>query len=139
MLRENISVGGESANASVQMLSWLTKGLVLNWQSATTGAIDLLTDSLNNKMTANTAAAGFGVIVKDIDFLFSKESSATIKLMYKQRYTQYVLPMLIERYYNVADEVKSFFLMAISNTLQAVPKQSLQKHLKAVRILILNF
>ena len=119
------------------LLSWLTKGVVLNWQSSTTTAIDLLLDCLNNEALATSAASGFDIIVRNIEDAFTKESFSTIKLMYKQRYTQYVLPLLIQRYYDGVDDVKSYHMIAISNTLHAIPKQLLQKHLKAVSICFL--
>ena len=131
-LISNILHEKNHCNYAIVLLSWITKGLVLNWQSSTTVAIDLMLASLKNEAVANVAASGFDIIVKDVENAFTKESNSSIKLMYKQRYTQYVLPLLIQYYHDGQDEVKSFHMVAISNTLHAIPKQMLQKHLKSV-------
>ena len=52
--------------------------------------------------------------------------------MHKQRFAQFVLPLLIENYHNGGEAAKASFMTAISVTLQAMPKQMLQKHLTTV-------
>ena len=52
--------------------------------------------------------------------------------MYKQRFAQYVLPLLIDKFETADDLQKANLITAISSTLQSMPKQFLQKYLTSV-------
>lgn len=117
---------------SVILLTWLTKALVLNWQKQSVPSIQLLYECLSKESTGCWAASGFGRIVRDIENSFDLKSGARIKLMYKQRFGQFVLPLLLEGYHNGSTTTKPFYMTAIANTQSAMPKTTIQKYLKSV-------
>lgn len=123
---------------SVILLTWLTKALVLNWQKQSVPSIQLLYECLSKESTGCWAASGFGRIVRDIENSFDLKSGARIKLMYKQRFGQFVLPLLLEGYHNGSTTTKPFYMTAIANTLSAMPKTTIQKYLKSLMPILLT-
>lgn len=95
---------------------------------------------LTDKTTGGRAANGFETLTREETQVLTKESNAVIKLMYKQRFSQLVLPLLVDAYNKKSnvnqgdddDGVKAFLITAISCTLQVMPKQLLPMHLKQV-------
>ena len=66
------------------------------------------------------------------EYIFS-ELNWTTRLMYKQRFSQYVLPMLMERYHEIkTDTAKAAIMKALSYTIQVIPKQMLQSYFDKV-------
>lgn len=110
------------------------KACVLNWRGQTNQFIRMLVECLTCKATGNQAAKGFEVLSRDETQAMTKDSNAVIKLMYKQRFSQLVLPLLVDAYNNKSeDDVKAYLITAISCTLKVMPKQLLQLHLKEVK------
>lgn len=142
-IKEKISVAGNEKTFFGILLNWMVKGLVLNWQPATTTAIDLMIRSLllKNEVVASTCVQGFAKITSTHDeFVFTKRANAIIKPIHKQRYAEYVLPLLIQSYNNneEGEQTKSYLMMAISNTLNSIPDKMLRKHLKSLMPLLMH-
>lgn len=71
-------------------------------------------------------------------FLLFLELNWTSRLMYKQRFSQYVLPRLIERYHDSkSDTAKAAIMKALSYIIQIIPKQMLQSYFEKVFIVYL--
>ena len=117
--------------AAAIFVVWITKGLVLNWCRMTSLYIQYAVELLYDSVVGTLIAAKFEQLTTD-SYLFSKESNCIVKLMYKQRFAQYVLPLLINKFETADDLQKANLIIAISSTLQSMPKQFLQKYLTAV-------
>lgn len=117
---------------SIDLLTWITKALVLNWRADTRPIIEHLVTFLSDKFHGNRATRGFEMLVREEILALTKNSNAVVKLMYKQRFSQLVLPLLIEGYGDSDEETKANFMLAISYVLQIIPKQFLKDHLKKV-------
>jgi len=105
---------------------------MLKWQQQTQACLELLISYLHQSNLGRFAAQGFEVLTQNDMLALTKESHCIIKFMYKQRFAQFVLPPLMESYHNSEDDVKSFLITAISSTLQTMPKQMFQVHLRKV-------
>ena len=131
-LRQAVSFNDQKAAAI--FVVWITKGLVLNWCRMTSLYIQYAVELLYDSVVGTLIAAKFEQLTTD-SYLFSKESNCTVKLMYKQRFAQYVLPLLINKFETADDLQKANLITAISSTLQSMPKQFLQKYLTSVSFL----
>ena len=129
---------GVADERSMVVLGWLTKALVLNWQSATKTSIDLMLECLTVDTLALQCCKSFGVVVEDCERVFTKKSHAVVKPVFKQRYTEYVVPLLIAQYNSCDKHRKSFHMGALSKTLQVMPPRMLQKHLKSMMPLLMH-
>jgi len=108
---------------------WLTKALTLNWQAVTPTYIEILIKLLCHEQTGTLTANEFVNLFNEDEALFDKESNSTIKLMYKQRFTQLTLPMMVQKYDECNESIKSNLMIAISSTLKIIPQQILNNYL----------
>ena len=131
-LRQAVSYNDQKAAAI--FVVWITKGLILNWCRMTSLYIQYAVELLYDNVVGTLIAAKFEQLTTD-SYLFSKESNCIVKLMYKQRFAQYVLPLLISKFETADDLQKANLITAISSTLQSMPKQFLQKYLTSVSFL----
>ena len=134
-LRQAVSFNDQKAAAI--FVVWITKGLVLSWCRMTSRYIQYALELLCDSVVGTLIAANFEQLTTD-NYLFSKESNCIVKLMYKQRFAQYVLPLLINKFETADDLQKANLITAISSTLQSMPKQFLQKYLTSVSFLDLG-
>ena len=134
-LRQAASYNDQKAAAIFTV--WITKGLVLNWCRVTPLYIQYVIELLCDSVVGALIASNFEQLTTD-SYLFSKESNCIVKLMYKQRFAQYVLPLLINKFETADDLQKANLITAISSTLQSMPKQFLQKYLTSVGLLDLR-
>ena len=112
---------------------WVCKGLVLRWHKFTLEAMeDLFALLSHDKVVGSCVGEHFGIILHDYSDCLTKEMHSNIKLMYKQRFTETVLPRLVHGYEDAEALFKPNFLMAMSRVLQQLPKLMLGKHMPPV-------
>ncbi|CAG8738736.1 10758_t:CDS:10, partial [Dentiscutata erythropus] len=113
---------------SLYLFLWLTKALVLRTHQlgydCTGQIINLFSDPILGKQSAE----GIGIIIGESDIL-NRQGFATIKILYKQRFFNYCVPIIIERFKSSDDVTKHNYLMALSHLLRNIPKQVLMNDL----------
>jgi DNA repair/transcription protein MET18/MMS19 len=108
---------------------WVTKSLVLRNHPLQFNFLQFIVDSLADSQLAAEAANGFKLILSDdaelMDYIFSATSHANITLMYRQRFFTVTFPQLLERYDMADGETKHFYVLALTQLIQFVPKEAL--------------
>ncbi|KAG9304984.1 hypothetical protein G9A89_007387 [Geosiphon pyriformis] len=111
-----------SRRVSLALFSWLTKALILRADEMGYRCTGNIINQFGDILLGKQASEGFYILINDDDIL-SKESFANIKLLYKQRFFNYSLPILVNGFKFSNDEVKHHYLFALSHLLCNVPKQ----------------
>ncbi|GAA6018123.1 hypothetical protein JCM8202_000190 [Rhodotorula sphaerocarpa] len=110
---------------AVRTYSWATKALVVRSDQRGYAMVDRLLELFQDPELATAAAASLGVIAEEKDGVLSKENSAVIRLLYRQRFFTYLLPKLVGSYKDspVEGDGKNIYLVALSTLLRHIPKQ----------------
>ncbi|XP_065655736.1 MMS19 nucleotide excision repair protein homolog isoform X1 [Hydra vulgaris] len=124
--------------ASVLILLWLCKAVVLNWMHYTSVCLNLLLKLLQDKTTAYLVSENFQIIFNVYPKAFDHRSDSNIKILYKQHFSQIILPSLISYYNNGDDDLKPCLMTVISITLQVSPRKMFQKNLESLMPLLLH-
>ena len=85
-------------------------------------------------MVSKFIGDNFFILMKEYDDCLNVKMHAKMKIMYKQRLVEFILPHLVKEYKSSNDIVKCNFLTAISHLLRHLPKQILQKQISPVSI-----
>ena len=113
---------------------WVSKALVLRWHTSVQDIINKLITCVRNEIIGKYVTEHLALIVQDFDDCLNAKMHCKMRLMYKQRFLESIVPMLVEGYTNAVEAVKGNFLKAISRLLQQLPKQMLQKQIFEVRV-----
>eukprot|EP00042_Codosiga_hollandica_P058429 m.880883 g.880883 ORF g.880883 m.880883 type:complete len:1009 (-) comp59857_c0_seq3:150-3176(-) len=130
---------GEAANInSLYVLIWLAKGLVLRAHPLGPLFIKEILECLSRSTLAKVASDAFVIILEETSKLLNKASHAVIRPLYKQRFFQENIAVLLSGHEQAHDASKGFYLMALSNLLLGVPKQLLVSELPKVFPMLLE-
>jgi len=122
---------------AIGRLSWIVKGCVSSWQPNSPKFLSKLIECLTNDQTAPKATEGFELLCCPND-PFIEAANWSKKLMSRQRFSQFVLPQLVQLYHEGSDLTRSCILKSISFTLQATPKKILMPYLNKLVPLLLH-
>ncbi|XP_039255593.2 MMS19 nucleotide excision repair protein homolog [Styela clava] len=145
------SVLVESKVAILSLIVWVTKALVIRSHSYTMRYADILFQLFATEKWGKMAADSFDIILRDSEEVLSTSCHAVVRLMYKQRFFQSVLPKLTTGFHdteekqksmmetepvtensNLLSQTKANYLTALSHLLRYLPKQVLNQHLSSL-------
>jgi len=120
---------------------WTTKALVLRNHVQQTVFLKFLVDALGDSELASLAVDGFKSVLSDeneLTDIFSDATAATRTVMYKQRFFTMSLPLLLTDYQKAGNEMKCYYLMALSYLMQFVPQLVLVHEIPQLMPLLLQ-
>ncbi|KAI7830250.1 Dos2-interacting transcription regulator of RNA-Pol-II-domain-containing protein, partial [Gamsiella multidivaricata] len=129
----------EEREAALTMYIWITKAMVLSTNAIGYDMAGELMNVFSAPRLGKIAADGFNVVIGEQRDVLTKETFAVIRLLYKQRFFNHCIPVLVKGFENSADEVRHNFLVALSHVLRNIPKQVLLTELPPVSIQLLLF
>ncbi|KAL6063452.1 MMS19 nucleotide excision repair protein [Balamuthia mandrillaris] len=129
----------------LHILIYVCKGLVMRGSRFGKHLSDQMCAMLSNNPAESSEAeallsdiaTAFDIITSDMDIL-SKESDATIRVLWKQRYFSETLPTLLVGFKTCGQSHKPYYLVAIANLLKHIPKSILLSELPVVIPLLLQ-
>ncbi|KAM0786372.1 hypothetical protein ACM66B_001840 [Microbotryomycetes sp. NB124-2] len=108
---------------ALKVCAWVAKALVVRSDQRGYDIVSRILGLFNEGAIAREAAACLGTIADEQDRVLSKENFAVIKFLYKQRYFSFLLPRLIAGHKEADLDGKLAYLVALSCSLQHIPKQ----------------
>ncbi|GAB5591220.1 hypothetical protein Unana1_06120 [Umbelopsis nana] len=132
-----VSVAEEN-EAALTLLLWTCKALVLMTKPLGYTITDQLIDWCGSSLLGSRTAHGFELIVGDDNSVLNKLSGAYINLLYKQRFFNFCLPKLVQRFKSSDADIKHNHLIALSYLLRNVRKQVLLNELPPLIPLLLE-
>ncbi|KAG0005423.1 hypothetical protein BGZ79_004840 [Entomortierella chlamydospora] len=123
ILQEHASI--EEREAALTMYIWVTKAMVLSTSAIGYDMAGELMNIFSVPHLGKTAADGFKLVIGEQQYVLTKETFAVIRLLYKQRFFNYCIPVLVKGFENSTNEVRHNFLVALSHVLGNIPKQVL--------------
>lgn len=142
----------EDANLTpetIKTLFWLSKALILRLAPSTTDILSSLLSLLSSsdKVTSETSARGFAIILSSDDVL-STQNGANIRLLSKQRVFSTVVPIISSKIREVntagggdspsPPHIKPAYLTALSGILSAIPPSLVMPELPTLLPLLLQ-
>ncbi|KAF9953728.1 hypothetical protein BGZ65_004497, partial [Modicella reniformis] len=115
----------EEREAALTMYIWITKAMVLSMNAIGYDMAGELMSIFSVPRLGKIAADGFSLVIGEQQDVLTKETFAVIRLLYKQRFFNHCIPVLVKGFENSSDEVRHNFLVALSHVLRNVPKQVL--------------
>ncbi|GJJ69980.1 DNA repair/transcription protein MET18/MMS19 [Entomortierella parvispora] len=115
----------EAREAALIMYTWITKALVLSTNSLGYDMTGELMNIFAVPRLGKIAADGFNLVIGEQRDVLTKETFAVLRLLYKQRFFNYCIPVLVKGFESSKDEVRHNFLIALSHVLRNIPKQVL--------------
>ncbi|KAG0281713.1 hypothetical protein BGZ95_000053 [Linnemannia exigua] len=115
----------ETREAALIMYTWITKAMVLSTSVIGYDMTGELMSIFSVPRLGKIAADGFNLVIGEQRDVLTKESFAVLRLLYKQRFFNHCVPVLVKGFENSADEVRHNFLIALSHVLRNIPKQVL--------------
>ncbi|KAF9359838.1 hypothetical protein BGX26_011306 [Mortierella sp. AD094] len=123
ILQEHASI--EEREAALTMYIWITKAMVLSTSAIGYDMAGELMNIFSVPRLGKIAADGFSLVIGEQQDVLTKETFAVIRLLYKQRFFNYCIPVLVKGFESSANEVRHNFLVALSHVLGNIPKQVL--------------
>ncbi|CCE63621.1 hypothetical protein TPHA_0F01360 [Tetrapisispora phaffii CBS 4417] len=118
------------SSINLEILTWITKALVIKNSKYSAGPLEKFVNLLENDKVGDFVAKLFEVFVVDIGSYCSKKGisrSNNVKVLYKQKFFNYVFPEIVSKYKLVTDlNIKSNYLTALSMILKHVPNLLLE-------------
>eukprot|EP00027_Filamoeba_sp_ATCC50430_P009155 CAMPEP_0168561626 /NCGR_PEP_ID=MMETSP0413-20121227/11694_1 /TAXON_ID=136452 /ORGANISM="Filamoeba nolandi, Strain NC-AS-23-1" /LENGTH=369 /DNA_ID=CAMNT_0008593007 /DNA_START=154 /DNA_END=1263 /DNA_ORIENTATION=+ len=124
----------------IKTASWIVKALIMSPLYQDLG-FKILQDIIHACTTSNSSlmmkgiAAGFGIIIGDSDIL-SPECHARVKVLYKQRFFTFVLPIIVER--SKLQTTKQFAFLCLPHLIKNVTKTILISEMPTILPLIIS-
>nr|QZX63208.1 DNA repair/transcription protein MET18/MMS19 [Halisarca dujardinii] len=106
------------------VLLWLCRSLVVRSHSLGQSTIVKVLQS-EDVVVLESLAKHFGVLLEDTSDLLSKDCRAVTKFMYKQRFFQQVLPVVVRLLNGQQEGVKPFCFQVLVHLFKHVPRQVL--------------
>lgn len=140
----------ENKVSILSLIVWMTKALVLRSHSYAIKFADVLFQLFATERWGKMAADSFDIILRDSEEVLNASCHACIRLMYKQRFFQLVLPKLTSGFHDAEEQqesemetndakdgtllsqTKANYLTALSHILRYLPKQVLNQHLSSL-------
>ncbi|KAG0328198.1 hypothetical protein BGZ99_005864 [Dissophora globulifera] len=115
----------DEREAALTMYIWITKAMVLSTNQVGYDMARELMNVFSVPRLGKIAADGFNLVIGEQQDVLTKETFAIMRLLYKQRFFNYCIPVLVKGFESSADEVRHNFLIALSHVLRNIPKQVL--------------
>ncbi|KAF9182984.1 hypothetical protein BGZ51_004321 [Haplosporangium sp. Z 767] len=115
----------EAREAALIMYIWITKAMVLSTNAIGYDMTGELMNIFSVPRLGKIAADGFSLVIGEQKDVLTKETFAVLRLLYKQRFFNHCIPVLVKGFENSANEVRHNFLIALSHVLRNIPKQVL--------------
>ncbi|CAH1783557.1 unnamed protein product [Owenia fusiformis] len=109
--------------------TWITKALVLSAHMKSMQFTKEIVKWFEYPLLGSTSAEGFYVILNEYDDIMLPTMHADVKILYRQRFFQQTLPILMEGFNNTKPEFKQHYLTGLSHLLRFLPKQVLKTEL----------
>ncbi|XP_057379811.1 MMS19 nucleotide excision repair protein homolog [Daphnia carinata] len=123
---------------TVCLFVWVTKALLMRSYSKLDQTIQELVESLNDPTHGYLVAEGFKTILCETEECLNFDSHANIRLMYRQRFFQEVVPRLLKLYRESPSCNKSACFAAIANQLAFIPEGVLVAHITTLIPLLIQ-
>ncbi|KAF9334528.1 hypothetical protein BG006_001993 [Podila minutissima] len=115
----------EARESALIMYTWITKAMVLSTNAIGYDMTGELMNIFSVPRLGKIAADGFNLVIGEQRDVLTKETFAVLRLLYKQRFFNYSIPVLVRGFENSTHEVRHNFLIALSHVLRNIPKQVL--------------
>ncbi|KAF9389130.1 hypothetical protein CPC16_006044 [Podila verticillata] len=115
----------EARESALIMYTWITKAMVLSTNAIGYDMTGELMNIFSVPRLGKIAADGFDLVIGEQRDVLTKETFAVLRLLYKQRFFNYSIPVLVRGFENSTHEVRHNFLIALSHVLRNIPKQVL--------------
>ncbi|KAK4011886.1 hypothetical protein OUZ56_020995 [Daphnia magna] len=125
-------------NKTVCLFVWITKALLMRSYSKLDQSIQELVEFLNDPTHGYLVAEGFKTILGETEECLNFDSHANIRLMYRQRFFQEVVPRLLKLYRESPSCNKSACFAAIANQLAFIPEGVLVAHITTLIPLLIQ-
>ena len=135
-LSVDIPVAAQISEASIRVVFWIARGLVLRLAN-TEQVLERLLALLPNASHGPYAARGFGVLLEP-DEIISKENGCTIRLLAKQRVFHICVPHIARDFRNAETAAKTNYLIALSGIIKYIPTEVLMPELDILLPLLLQ-
>lgn len=126
---------------SLEIYTWITKGVLLRIDPKSETFIDVLVGALSDTSLGAMAANSFEVLVVDLSIFekFKKILNNNVRLLYKQKFFDLVVPKLVEGFNGNDDmKIKSNYLSALSHILKHTKREIINPHLPSFFPLLLQ-
>lgn len=135
-LSADVPVANQSSEASIRIIFWIARGLILRLMD-TEKVFEYLLALLPNASYGSSAARGFGILLAP-DEIISKESGCTIRLLAKQKAFHICVPHIAQDFRKAESRAKTNYLIALSGILRYIPTEVLMPHLDTLLPLLLQ-
>ncbi|KZS11165.1 MMS19 nucleotide excision repair protein [Daphnia magna] len=125
-------------NKTACLFVWITKALLMRSYSKLDQSIQELVEFLNDPTHGYLVAEGFKIILGETEECLNFDSHANIRLMYRQRFFQEVVPRLLKLYRESPSCNKSACFAAIANQLAFIPEGVLVAHITTLIPLLIQ-
>ncbi|KAG0363397.1 hypothetical protein BG005_000651 [Podila minutissima] len=115
----------EARESALIMYTWITKAMVLSTNAIGYDMTGELMNIFSVPRLGKIAADGFNLVIGEQRDVLTKETFAVLRLLYKQRFFNYSIPVLVRGFETSTHEVRHNFLIALSHVLRNIPKQVL--------------
>ncbi|KAF9960367.1 hypothetical protein BGZ72_007172 [Mortierella alpina] len=115
----------EAREAALIVYTWIAKAMVLSTNAIGYDMTGELMSIFSVPRLGRIAADGFSLVIGEQQDVLTKENFAVLRLLYKQRFFNHCIPVLVKGFENSSDEVRHNFLIALSHVLRNIPKQIL--------------
>ncbi|KAK7081018.1 mms19 nucleotide excision repair [Halocaridina rubra] len=119
----------ETRQAALLLLTWICKALLMRGTPEETMWMDKMLKLLSDPSIGLNVAQCFDIILKDHQYALKAETFATVRILYKQRYFQYVIGPLVDAFNTTTGSAKQNALLALSSLLPHLPHTVLNTHI----------
>lgn len=135
-LSADIPVEDQKSEASIRIIFWIARGLILRLAD-TEKVLEHLLALLPNVRYGASAARGFGVLLAP-DEVISKDNGCTIRLLAKQKAFHICVPHIARDFRNAESTAKTNYLIALSGIIKYIPTEVLMPQLDTLLPLLLQ-
>ncbi|KAI0642252.1 ARM repeat-containing protein [Trametes meyenii] len=127
----------DSRRNAILTFTWLTKALLVRGHAAAMANVDRLFELFDDESVNWDAARAIGR-VPGHDKILTKKNHAVVKILYAQKYTNSVLPRIIEGAKASDPTRQNAFLVALAALIKSVPKSTYAHQMTSLMPLLLR-
>ncbi|EJF59029.1 ARM repeat-containing protein [Dichomitus squalens LYAD-421 SS1] len=131
------SVSSDSRKNAIVVFKWITKALLVRGYVDATKNVDRLLELFDDECVSWDAARAIGRI-PGTDKVLTKRNHAVIKILYAQKYTNSVLPRIIEGAKTSQSSRQNAYLVALAALIKSVPKSTYADQMPSLMPLLLR-
>ena len=135
-LSADIAVEGPMSEASIRVIFWTARGLILRLAD-TEQVLEHLLALLPNAKYGLSAARGFGILLGP-DEIISKDNGCNIRLLAKQKAFHICVPHIARDFRSAETTAKTNYLIALSGIIKYIPTEVLMPYLDTLLPLLLQ-